>query len=873
LTDGGYSKSLEKSFFRPLHPGWLVIITLIAGLAGSGPVVGATLYRYGYRKVGFLTGFLICLLGLMVLAGTFLWEVEWFWSTILISGIHLLSATGIFFAMRPLHLNYQLHHPRPAQERGSLKKIVTGLITGAYIGCLLGVISSVVYILLIDRLFSTLIPISFEDATTGTRVFIMIFFLTVSGIVAGGFIGRHRPRVSVTQIFLFGIGLIWAYLTWLTAMEITVAIPEFQAGAATGGGWDSLVAPFILENLLVGFWWPVFLMFYIMSPPDRMKKLLRGGLVLAINLAAGITFSITFGYPADIFLSAGRHLERNARTEKALWCYERGLKKEPENRVASYLQYRVALLNHKLYQPDKAKNGFKRVVAKYTWNKNLVKKANRFLDNLERSAGKKRVVLPGVETRTEYKGGYCVPNSLALAMRFWGADISARGIGKRITGLGSGTFVVNQSWFAEQEGFRHVFLPLADLNDIKQCIDAGFPVLVYVPAHVFAIFGYDEALETFVTYDIATHDVWVEYLQKDFIKSWKKQATTMVLAYPPDKELLLPDNIKDRIIRLSDNYLHFQLHFFDTPAGTVSVPHLFKAAGRSGEFFFPITILYSDFPGLRRDLVDKFGSEPIYDAIKSYFWEDFDEGIHRAGQYHNQRWARPDWALRFSVNYLIGQKQYDLVKTLTSRIKLEGRISDGILADAGIIDLAQGNLEDGLDRLSNAKGANKPLYTGLAKLKTGDKAGAVRDFVKIVKNSTWEIMRKPKSVAGIPSVIARKNANFNDTKRLMSLDEYGFPHTAVANTVLVSMAEYGESSEDLERNWENWIHHVPFDAPVVEKMAGILKTKTAQIDKKKKPAIYQRLSRKLSLLEIRAARYNFESFKDAEASYGEAFAD
>ena len=65
------------------------------------------------------------------------------------------------------------------------------------------------------------------------------------------------------------------------------------------------------------------------------------------------------------------------------------------------------------------------------------------------------------------------------------------------------------------------FLPMAGLKDIKECIDAGFPVLVYVPAHVFAIFGYDEALDTFVTYDIATNDVWVEYLQKDFIKAWK----------------------------------------------------------------------------------------------------------------------------------------------------------------------------------------------------------------------------------------------------------------------------------------------------------------------------------------------------------------
>ena len=129
-----------------------------------------------------------------------------------------------------------------------------------------------------------------------------------------------------------------------------------------------------------------------------------------------------------------------------------------------------------------------------------------------------------------------------------------------ITGLGTGTYVVDQSWYAQQHDFRHQFLPLAGLEDIKTCIDSGFPVLVYVPSHVFAIVGYDEALETLVTYDVATQDLWVEYLQSDFIKAWKKQATTLVLAYPEDKTALLPASIRERLQNGSDSYLHFQLH-------------------------------------------------------------------------------------------------------------------------------------------------------------------------------------------------------------------------------------------------------------------------------------------------------------------------
>jgi hypothetical protein len=732
-STGGMGPAGKPSAARPLNPGWLVPMTVIAGLAASGPIAGATLFRCGYRKLGWVLGFSSGLLGLLVFILTVLWRVEWHWAAVSLTGGHLLCGTGLFFVLRRPYRSFRAINPLPPKVRGTYREIIAGIVGGAFIGGLMGLICTVFYILFADWLFSTLVPVIFDDAFAGTRVFIGVFFLTLSGGIAGGCIGRFKPRITAAQLILYGLGLAWAHHTWLMAIEGAIAIPAFQAGAATGAGWEVIIAPFFLLGLFIGFWWSVFLLFFIISAPDKLGKLNRAVQVAGINVAVGITLSISFGYPAEMFLALGRHFERGAFTTKALYCYERGLTKEPKHKIASYLQYRVALLNHKLGNQDKAKQGFRRVVAKYTSKEELVRKANHFLDSLERSEGNKRVVLPGVETRTEYKGGYCVPNSLAVAMRYWGSDVTARRIGKRITGLGSGTFVVNQRWFAEQEGFRHDFLPMASLDDIKQCIDAGFPVLVYVPAHIFAIVGYDEALETFITYDVATHDVWVEYTQKDFVKAWKKQATTLVLAYPPEKEGLVPENIRDRLIRLSDNYLHYQLHFFDAPSNSISIPHLFKAAGDSGEFFFPITILYADFPGLRRTISEKYNTEFVVDCIRAYFWEDFDEGIHLWGQYHDERWARPDWALSSSIQYLIGRKRFDLVEELITRIDEEGQVSEGMLADIGMIDLARGEFERGLDRLKRAGGEAKSLYAGLANLKTQGTQGVIRELVKTVK--------------------------------------------------------------------------------------------------------------------------------------------
>jgi hypothetical protein len=696
---------------------WLVLITLVAGLSASGPLAGVALYRYGYRKMGWILGCFTYLLGLLAFIFMILWNTEWYWAAISLTGFHLLSGTLLSFVLRWPHQRFRERHPEPSRKRGSYRQIIVGMVGGAFISILLGVVFSVFYLLFIDRLFSTLMPVTFEDSFAEFKVFTCILFFLLSGIIAGGLMGRFKPRITAGQMIFYGLALVWTYFTWLMAIESTVAIPGFQAGAATEGGWEAIIAPYYSGNLLIGIWWSVFLLFFIISPSGISAKWARVLQVAGINLAAGITLSITFGYTADMYLSLGRYFERTALTEKALWYYEHGLKKKPKAQVASYLQYRVALLNHRLGDREKAIHGFRRVVAKYTANKILVKKANRFLDNLDRSPVRKRVVLPGVETRTEYKGGYCVPNSLALAMRYWGADVSARVIGARITGLGSGTFIVNQRWFAEQEGFRHDFLPMASLDDIKRC-------------------GYDEGLETFVTYDVATQDVWVEYIQEDFIKAWKKQATTLVLAYPPEKDNLIPANIRGRLKNLSDNYLHFQLHYFDAPTASISVPHLFKAADESGDFFFPITILYADFPGLRQMISEKYDTERIINAIKAYFKENFDEGTHGAGQFHEARWAQPDWAFEFSVQYLIGQKRFEVVEELVSQINEEGNVSEGILADVGLIDLARGNFAKGLDRLMMAEDATEPFYVGLVNLKMGNKQSAARELVKAISNYT-----------------------------------------------------------------------------------------------------------------------------------------
>jgi hypothetical protein len=358
----------EHTKTYPLHPGWLVPMTLIAGLAASGPITGATLFKCGYRKLGWIAGVLLGLLGLLIFALTIFWNVEWYWVSLTLTVIHLIAGTVLFFLLRFPYRKFRETHPLPPKKRGTYREVIAGIVGGTFMSGLLGMICMAVYILFIDWLFSTLMPVVAVDEFALVRLSTGVFFLTVSGAIAGGCIGWFRPQITAGQMILYGLGLVWVHCTWLLALEGTIAIPGFQAGAATGGGWRAIIISFSQSSVLVGFWWSVFLLFFIISPPDKVGKLWRVVQVAGINLTAAITLSIAFGYPADMFLALGRHFEREAFTARALWCYEHGLSRKPGNWIASYLQYRVALLNHKLGDSEKAKQGFRRVVAKYTWN-------------------------------------------------------------------------------------------------------------------------------------------------------------------------------------------------------------------------------------------------------------------------------------------------------------------------------------------------------------------------------------------------------------------------------------------------------------------------------------------------------------------------
>ena len=101
---------------------------------------------------------------------------------------------------------------------------------------------------------------------------------------------------------------------------------------------------------------------------------------------------------------------------------------------------------------------------------------------------------------------------------------------------------------------------------------------------------------------------------------------------------------------------------------------------------------------------------------------------------------------------------------------------------------------------------------------------------------------------------------FYDSKGIRNLDEFGFPEIAVANRILLGIDNYGESTEDLEKSWGKWVHHIPFDSPVSRALIKLYTKRLGKMDKEENTAEYQRLQRKLDLVQRRAERYDLDLF-------------
>jgi tetratricopeptide (TPR) repeat protein len=369
---------------------------------------------------------------------------------------------------------------------------------------------------------------------------------------------------------------------------------------------------------------------------DRKPFLGAYGLGLASVGLAMLGLATVTGLPINYALLMGQHYEKSGTPHKAIPWYSRALAWSRSDNLKSYLQFRVALLHRKSGDLEEAKEAFIRVLVKYYHDSRLLLEAHEFRDRLEkdRDSTLKRVVIPGIEARTEYKAAYCVPNSLGLVLNYWGDRSGAKRIGAQITQLDRGSLITDEAFFSESRGFSNFVLPLRSMKDIFKLIDHGIPVLAFIPGHVIAVFGYDQILQTLVTYDVNTYDIWDDQRWSEFAQDWSHMYNTMGIVVPKERIPELKALLGQDIDVQNEAYLQYLIAHVDEDDVERQASHLGRAAGHG--FFFADW----EYEGLigRRPL------PPVKDSVIAGFMLGHDVYESQILEYLQSLYQRGDYA-------------------------------------------------------------------------------------------------------------------------------------------------------------------------------------------------------------------------------------
>lgn len=708
----------EKNIIPHTKPWHIFVATLlcsgIGGLFVLWPNLGAIDRRREDRLLILVFGPLsIIAIGLMLF-----FNLRWYLAALILFAINAGMGMHFFHVYRKRVLekysSLGVRLPIHLDRRGTAIRVITGWILAAFFGGLFAFLIIGIH----NVWFSTLIPVS---ASIFNLIFSLveksIVFSLVGAALGGSLILRGKLKESKSVLRL-GFCLMVTYFIFATVDTLFLRIPSFQTFGVVGGiPFKLLASMFISIASIVGVFACTLFLF---SSSGLFQILRRTLVVLLVTLCFYLTAVLYIGMFSYDLMMLAKVYERAVETKKALGCYEKSLLIRSNDMISSYLQYRIGLLYHKLGQEEKAQSAFKKVVSIYNKNAELVKRSQAFIRAYQRPEAKngKRVVIPGVETKTEYKLGYCVPNTLSLVLEYWGAKETAKRVGSTITHLMGGTFINDEMWYVHNQGMSHYLLPFSNVEQIKKFVSMGIPVLVYVPRHVFAIFGYDEKLNTFITYDVAKWDIWIDYPIEEFQEEWKEEYNMLGLILPPEKEILFD---KEEIAEFKSTtnaclryYMARRIQDED-----LQISHLRKAIAINPELFFHATYFYQHFPSTREEVISYYLNKPdLVSKLDSYVEKNF---------------GGPFFTSEYS-SLKMGLEQYESLKEILVFKSKEDRLFSETLSDLALLYYKEKNYEAASATLIPLNETyRRSLILAISLSEEGNVSAAIDEYARIIE--------------------------------------------------------------------------------------------------------------------------------------------
>jgi len=264
---------------------------------------------------------------------------------------------------------------------------------------------------------------------------------------------------------------------------------------------------------------------------------LKAGLIMLAGVPLiALHVVIVSAYTVTINLAAASILEDRQRIDAAKAIYAKAIPYIRYDHLLAALHHRQGVLHVMNQDYPAAAQSFKKVLTDYSENYEVYSKAKRYMEAFEKKTApaKRGGTILKVHHRTFEQAASCFPNSLSVILNFYrDLPVSTRKLSYAIKeNFSSGTFIWKAETFLENNGYALVTTNWQTRDTLMSLLESGYPVLVYVPGHVYTLYGYDRRMDMFFTYDTAKANRWDDKPFWTFQRNWMRTSFLMSVVVP-----------------------------------------------------------------------------------------------------------------------------------------------------------------------------------------------------------------------------------------------------------------------------------------------------------------------------------------------------
>ncbi|MCO4783079.1 MAG: hypothetical protein KC646_12210 [Candidatus Cloacimonetes bacterium] len=408
---------------------------------------------------------------------------------------------------------------------------------------------------------------------------------------------------------------------------------------------------------------PVFYWFLLTLYPLSLSSKRRIQLTVTMIPILLVHLTLIGNYWNTMTVTMAYVQESSGNIEQAKKLYMKVIPDLDNSSFVASLKHRLGVLNLIEGNVKESVSYFQKVVTDYKKSDKVFKKAKKYMASYNKNVKNKKSVILQNNYQTFEQAASCFPNSLGYILSYYDKQqIDTRELSFSIKeSFFAGTFIWKAESYLKKRGYSLINSYWQDGKQLRKLLDAGFPVLIYVPGHVYTVYGYNEDFELFYTYDTAKQNRWDDKPFDDMYDEWSKSSFLMSVVIKTEDENKLKELLKD-LLDYSDVY------------------SLYQKSERSDYYFDSKSNFYRDYNkstfGLQLGAKGLLSQYPIYRLSADQIAMDSDFFETRVLPVISNEWYTYWYQIKPIALYLLYNNKINkaskLIETIESNIEKRG---------------------------------------------------------------------------------------------------------------------------------------------------------------------------------------------------------